>query len=50
MLVAFGATIAIVGVVLNWVIFGIGLAITVVSIVRWIGQVRQEMDDLPLEH
>lgn len=49
-LVAFGATIALVGVVLNWVVFGIGLAIMVVAIVRWVAQVRQDMDDLPLEH
>ena len=50
MLVALGATIALVGVVLNWVVFGIGVAIMVVAIVRWVAQVRQEMDDLPLEH
>jgi len=49
-LVALGATIALVGVVLNWIIFGIGVAITVVVIIRWVAQVRQEMDDLPLEH
>ena len=49
-LVAFGLMIALIGVVLNWVIFGIGLAITVVATLRWIGQVRREMDDLPLEH
>ena len=50
MLVAFGATIALVGVVLNWVIFGMGIAIMVVAIVRWVAQVRQEMGELPLEH
>ena len=49
-LVALGSTIALVGVVLNWYVFGIGLAITIVSIIRWVLQVRQEMDDLPLEH
>ena len=49
-LVAFGVSIALVGVVLNWVVFGLGAAITVIAIVRWVGQVRQEMDDLPLEH
>lgn len=49
-LVALGLTIALVGVVLNWVVFGIGVAITVVCIVRWVGQVRTEMDELPLEH
>ena len=49
-LVAFGLMIALVGVVLSWIIFGIGVAITVVATLRWIGQVREEMDDLPLEH
>jgi len=49
-LVAFGVTIAVVGVVLHWVMFGIGIAITVVATARWIGQVRHEMDELPLEH
>jgi hypothetical protein len=49
-LVAAGTAIALVGVVLNWVIFGMGLAITVVSIVRWISEVRQDMAELPLEH
>ncbi len=49
-LVALGATIALVGVVLNWYVCGLGVAITVVAIIRWVGQVRQEMDDLPLEH
>jgi hypothetical protein len=49
-LVAFGLTMAIVGVVVNWVLCGIGVAITVYCIARWIGQARQEMSDLPLEH
>ena len=49
-LVALGATIALVGVVLNWYVCGLGVAIMVVAIIRWVTQVRQEMDDLPLEH
>lgn len=49
-IVAAGTTIALVGVVLNWVIFGIGAAITVVAIVRWVGQTRSDIADLPLEH
>ena len=49
-LVAAGVAIALVGVVLNWVIFAMGTLITLVAIFRWVGQVRQEMDDLPLEH
>ena len=49
-LVALGATIALVGVVLNWYVCGLGVAIVVIATIRWVGQVRQEMDDLPLEH
>lgn len=49
-LVAFGTTITLVGVVLNWVVFGIGLAITVVTIVRWARETREDIADLPLEH
>ena len=49
-LVAFGTTLAVVGVVVNWVLFGIGVAITVYCIVRWIGSTRQDIADLPLDH
>jgi type IV secretory pathway TrbD component len=47
---AFGLTIAIVGVVLSWVIVGIGVVITLVAVVRWIGETRRETAELPLEH
>jgi hypothetical protein len=47
---AFGATIAIVGVVLSWVVCGIGLAITLVSIAKWAAATRRETAELPLEH
>jgi type IV secretory pathway TrbD component len=47
---AFGLTIAIVGVVLNWVIVGIGVVITLIAVVRWIGETRRETAELPLEH
>jgi type IV secretory pathway TrbD component len=49
-IVAAGTTIALVGVVLNWVMFGIGVAITVVAIVRWARDTRDDVADLPLEH
>jgi hypothetical protein len=49
-LVALGLTLALVGVVLSWVICGIGVVIAVVAIVRWIRQTREEMAELPLEH
>ena len=49
-LTAFGLTITIVGVVLSWVIVGIGLVITVIAVGRWIGETRRETAELPLEH
>ncbi len=47
---AFGLTIAVVGVVLNWVIVGIGVVIVLVAVGRWIGETRRESAELPLEH
>jgi hypothetical protein len=47
---AFGLTIAVVGVVLSWVLVGIGLVIAVIAIWRWIGETRRETAELPLEH
>lgn len=49
-IVAAGTTAALVGVVVNWWIFGFGVAVTVVAIARWIGQTRKEMAELPLDH
>jgi hypothetical protein len=48
--VAFGATLSLVGLLLSWVIFGIGIAILLVSLFKWIRDARQELSDLPLEH
>ena len=47
---AFGLTIAVVGVVLSWVLVAIGLVITVISVVRWVGDTRRDISELPLEH
>ena len=47
---AFGITLALAGLVLTWVVTGIGLAIAIVAIVRWIGETRADIADLPLEH
>jgi hypothetical protein len=49
-IVAAGTSIALIGVVLNWVLFAFGVIVTVVAIARWIGQTRREMAELPLEH
>jgi hypothetical protein len=48
--VAFGVTIAVVGVVLTWVMVVIGLLIVAVALFRWIKQTRSEMSELPLGH
>jgi cytochrome c oxidase subunit 1 len=49
-LLAFGVTIVVVGVVLTWVMVAIGLLIALVALFRWIRQTREEMAELPLEH
>lgn len=48
--VAFGLTLAVVGVVLFPVMTVIGLLITLIAVVRWIRDTRREMSELPLEH
>ena len=47
---AFGITVIVIGVVLTWVMVAIGLIIALVAVTRWIRQVREEMAELPLEH
>jgi hypothetical protein len=47
---AFGVTLMVTGVVLTWIMVGIGLIITLIALTRWIRQAREEMADLPLEH
>ncbi len=49
-LVAFGVTLAVVGVVLFPVVAVIGLVITVITLVRWVRDTRRETSELPLEH
>lgn len=49
-IVAFGLTIVLVGVVVNIWLFAIGMLTTIVAIARWIGQARAEIAELPLEH
>jgi Cytochrome c oxidase subunit IV len=47
---AFGISIAVVGVVLTWVMVLIGAIIAVIAIFRWIRLTRSEMSQLPLGH
>jgi len=48
--VAFGTMIALVGVVLNWVLFGIGMVILLIPLALWIREAREEFRGLPREH
>ena len=48
--VALGITIALVGVVLSWVVFAIGMVIFLAALFRWIKETREDIADLPLEH
>ena len=47
---AFGLTLAVTGVVLSWVLCGLGVAITLIAVWRWIRETRQDISELPLEH
>ena len=49
-IVAFGVTIAVVGVVMSWFVFGLGVAITLVAVVRWVRDTRRDISELPLSH
>ena len=47
---AFGITIAIIGVVFSWVVVVLGAIVAVIALVRWIRLTRTEMAELPLGH
>jgi hypothetical protein len=47
---ALGITLALVGIVITWVITGIGVVITVVTVARWIRETREDISELPLGH
>jgi type IV secretory pathway TrbD component len=47
---AVGIAIAVVGVVQSWVIVALGMLITLVAVVRWVRETRQDIGELPLEH
>jgi Cytochrome c oxidase subunit IV len=49
-IVALGVTIALVGVVMSWYVFGLGAAITLVAVVRWVRETRRDVSELPLSH
>jgi Cytochrome c oxidase subunit IV len=47
---AFGMTLAVTGIVITWVLSVIGVVIVLIALVRWIGETRRDISELPLEH
>jgi hypothetical protein len=47
---AFGVMVIVIGVVMSWVLVGIGAVIALWALARWIRRTREEMAELPLEH
>jgi len=50
LLLAFGITIAIVGITTFFVLVVAGVVITVATILVWIRDARREIDELPVDH
>jgi hypothetical protein len=47
---AIGITLAIVGITTFWIISVVGIVLFLVTLVRWVRDVRRDFDELPLEH
>ena len=47
---ALGVAIALVGIVIAWFLVVIGGLITVVAVLRWVKETREDISELPLEH
>jgi cytochrome c oxidase subunit IV len=48
--VAFGLTLAVTGIVLSLIMVVLGAAITLIAVWRWIADTRRDISELPLEH
>ena len=49
-LMAFGVTIIVTGIVLHWGIVAVGVVVVLIVLVRWIRSTRDDMRQLPVEH
>jgi type IV secretory pathway TrbD component len=47
---AAGLAVAIVSLTLSWYLVAFGLIVFVVTAIKWIRDVRRDIEDLPLEH
>ena len=49
-LTALGLALAITGVVISLILTVIGVILTLIVVVKWLGETRREISELPLEH
>jgi hypothetical protein len=49
LLTAAGITLALVGVTTIWEVSVVGAILTIVCVVRWIGDTRRDINELPLD-
>ena len=49
LLTAAGVTLALVGITTIWEVSVIGAILTIVCVLRWIGDTRRDIDELPLD-
>ena len=49
-IVAAGVTMIVAGVVLSWLISALGALITLIAVIRWVRETREDMGELPLDH
>jgi hypothetical protein len=47
MFTAIGVTVGLLGLILSWPIVAVGGLITLISVVKWIRDVRQDIEQLP---
>jgi hypothetical protein len=47
---AAGISLAVVGVVISWILVAMGGLVTLYCVMRWIGDTRRDISELPLEH
>jgi tetrahydromethanopterin S-methyltransferase subunit C len=50
LLLAVGLTLALVGVTLSWVLTIIGGVLSIWVVIRWIGDTRRDIAELPVDH
>jgi hypothetical protein len=47
---ALGVTLALVGIVIAWFLVVIGALIALIAVLRWVGETRSDISELPLDH